>query len=131
MTPPGVVDRRPSAALLRIANPFMRVLLGSPLGRLVRGTAVLGFAGRRSGRTYRIVVGLHDVDGVRVVFTPARWRLNFRGGAPVTVRHRGRTLTGSGTLIEDPDAVAAAFQQSSTAVWRRGCLACASSRGTA
>jgi hypothetical protein len=105
------VDRRPSAALLRVANPFMRVLLSSSLGRLARQTAVLRFAGRRTGRTYRIVVGLHVSDGVPVVFTPARWRLNFRGGAPVTVRHRGRTLTGTGTLIEDPEAVAAAFQR--------------------
>jgi hypothetical protein len=97
--------------MLRVANPIMRVFLGSSLGRLARRSALLRFAGRRSGRTYRIVVGLHDVDGVPVVFTPARWRVNFRGGAPLTVRHRGRTLTGSGTLIEDPEAVAAAFQR--------------------
>jgi hypothetical protein len=97
--------------MLRVANPIMRVFLGSSLGRLARQSAVLRFAGRRSGRTYRIVVGLHDVDGVPVVFTPARWRVNFRGGAPLIVTHRGRTLAGSGTLIEDPEAVAAAFQR--------------------
>ena len=89
----------------------MRVFLGSWLGRLAPQNALLRFAGRRSGRAYRIVVGLYELDGVPVVFTPARWRLNFRGGAPVTVTHRGRTITGTGTLIEDPEAVAAAFQR--------------------
>ena len=111
MTLPGIVDRRPPAALLRIANPFMRVFLSSSLGRLAPRNAVLRFAGRRTGRTYRIVVGLYDLDARPVAFTPAPWRLDFRGGAPVTVHHSGRTRTGSGTLVEDPGAVAAAFQR--------------------
>jgi hypothetical protein len=84
----------------------------SPLGRLVRGKLVmLRFSGRKSGRQYEIVVGWHAAGGTRAVFTPARWRLNFRGGAPVEVVHEGRTLTGTGTLVEDPEAVARGLQQ--------------------
>jgi hypothetical protein len=84
----------------------------SRLGRLVRGKLViLRFAGRKSGREYEIVVGWHDAGGTRAVFTPAPWRVNFRGGAPVAVVHEGRTLTGTGTLVEDPEEVARRLQQ--------------------
>jgi hypothetical protein len=107
-----VGDQRPPAAVLKVLNPVLRGLIDSPLGRALPGSlVVLEFSGRRSGRRYRIVVGWHDLDGDRAVFTPARWRLNFRGGAPVSVRHKGRTLQGTGTLEEDPEAVAEAFRR--------------------
>jgi hypothetical protein len=106
-----VSDHRPPAALLRAINPLFRGVLTSPLGRRVNGPfAVLEFRGRRTGRTYRIVVGWHDLDGRHLVFTPARWRLNFTDGAPVTVTAGGRRQVGTGTLISDPEAVASAMQ---------------------
>ena len=101
----------------------MRVFLSSSLGRLAPRNAVLRFAGRRTGRTYRIVVGLYDLDGVpqsRSRQRPGAWTL--RGGAPVTVHHSGRTRTGSGTLVEDPGESRRPFSESSTAVSRRGWL---------
>jgi hypothetical protein len=108
-----VADKRPPEALLRrFANPVLRAVLSSPLRRLVGPSlAVLEFSGRKTGRRYRIPVGLHTVDGSRVVFTPSGWRLNFRGGAPVTITHRGGTVMGTGTLVEDPAVVAAGLQQ--------------------
>jgi hypothetical protein len=85
--------------------------VATPLSRLAGyRLAELRFSGRRSGRSYRVPVGLHDVGDGRAVFTSEVWRLNFRGGAPVTVRSRGRTFTATGTLVEDPEEVARALQ---------------------
>jgi hypothetical protein len=107
-----VSDKRPPPRLVRAANSALRPLMKSPLGRLVRGKLVLlRFSGRKSGREYEIVVGWHDAGGTRAVFTPAGWRVNFRGGAPVAVVHEGRTLTGTGTLVEDPEEVARRLQE--------------------
>src|SRR3954447_21861813 len=107
-----VADKRPPRALVTIANAVLRPLMKSPLGRLVRGQLViLRFSGRRSGREYEIVVGWHETGDTRAVFTPARWRFNFSGGAPVTVVHEGRELKGTGTLVDDPAEVARGLQQ--------------------
>jgi hypothetical protein len=107
-----VADRRPPEGLVRSVNPLLRGLLKSPLRRLVRPSlAVLEFKGRKTGRQYRIPVGWHLVDGSRVVFTPAGWRFNFRGGAPVSIVHRGGTVTGTGMLVDDPAVVADGLQQ--------------------
>ena len=103
-------DARPPLMLVRLMNPAMRVLLRTPLGRLVRPFALVEFNGRRTGRRYRVPVGWHEIDGGHVVFTPAPWRLNFCYGIPVTVWFRGRRREFTGTLDDDPDAVAAALQ---------------------
>jgi hypothetical protein len=97
--------------MLRVLNPLMRTLLLSPVARVMPGAlAVLQFSGRRSGNAYRIVVGAHEVPGGKAVFTSAPWAKNFRGGAPVTLVEQGRRRTATGTLVEDPEAVASAFQ---------------------
>jgi hypothetical protein len=108
----AVEDNRPPEALLKIANPVMRTLLPSPVGRLLPGsTGVLRFTGRRSGRTIRIVAGLYDVDGAVVVFTSRPWRLNFEGGRAIAVARRGRWYNGTAELVDDPEQVAAALRQ--------------------
>jgi hypothetical protein len=107
----AVRDSPPPDAMLRILNPLLRVLLGTPAGRLLKAYGVLRFTGRRTGRALAVVVGVHEVDGALVVFTSEVWRLNFRGGRPVQVRHGGTTFDGTGELIEDPEVVATALQQ--------------------
>jgi len=97
--------------VLAVMNPIMRALLGTPLGRAIPGMGVLRFHGRRTGRAYAIVVGLHQADGKTFVLTPAKWRMNFSGGAPAELRHRGKTVRQIGTLIKDPATVASAVQQ--------------------
>src|SRR3954447_24411662 len=101
-----MTDRRPPKAVLAVMNPLMRALLASPLGRAIPPFGLLRFRGRRSGRRYAIVVGVHETDGRTLVVTPAQWRLNFSGGAPAELRHRGKTLRRTGTLVADPNAVA-------------------------
>ena len=119
MTTAVARDARPPVLVVRAMNPIMRVVLRTPLGRLVRPFALLEFHGRRSGRLLRVPVGWHETDTGHVVFTPAPWRANFHGGAAVTVHHHGRRLELVGTLDDNPDTVAAALQ---SLVDRRGSL---------
>jgi hypothetical protein len=104
-------DARPPPLLIALLNPVMRVVLRTPLGRLVRPFALLEFDGRRTGRRYRVPVGWHQIDSRRVVCTPASWRANFRDGIAVTVTFRGHRQDFTGTLVDDPEVVAAALQR--------------------
>jgi hypothetical protein len=92
--------------MIAILNPLLEFLVRSPLGRFMRPFALLEFMGKKSGRRYRILVGWYESDGVGKVFTPAKWRTNFRSGAETRVHHRGGTRMFSGTLITDPEVVA-------------------------
>jgi hypothetical protein len=119
MTAAVARDARPPLALVRVLNPIMRVVLRTPMGRMVRPFALLEFRGRRTGKQMRVPVGWHETDDGYAVFTPAPWRTNFRDGIPVTVRFRGRRRDFVGTLEDDPNAVAVALQ---SIVDRRGSL---------
>jgi hypothetical protein len=103
-------DARPPLLLIRAINPVMRLLLPTPAGRLLRPVALLEFQGRRSRRCLRVPVGWHHIHGNPVVFTPAPWRENFRGGHAVTIWHGGRRIDTTATLDDDPAHVAAALQ---------------------
>jgi hypothetical protein len=119
MMPAIARDARPPLAVVRLMNPILRIVLRTPLGWLVRPFALLEFRGRQSGATLRVPVGWHEIDTGHVVFTPAPWRVNFRGGNAVTVRFRGRRRRLIGTLDDDPHRVAAALQSLAD---RRGSL---------
>ncbi|MFP4636221.1 MAG: hypothetical protein ACLFRD_10185 [Nitriliruptoraceae bacterium] len=54
------------------------------------------------------------------MLTNAGWRVNFRGGRPVAVRFRGELRTGTATLDENPDRVAAVYDDLIRKVgWKR------------
>jgi len=112
-------DARPPLLLVRVMNPIMSAVLRTPLGALVRPFALLEFHGRRSGTRFRVPVGWHEIDSGRVVITPAAWRVNFRGGAPVGVYFHGRRSQLVGVLADDPKEVARALQDLAE---RRGSL---------
>jgi len=115
-----IENGHPPTAVLKIINPIFRALLRSPLARAAPpGIAVLSFRGRKSGRPYDIVVGYHEIDGERLVFSPARWPLNFRGGASYELRRGGMHATGTGVLVSDPEEIAPKLQ---AAVDRRSAL---------
>ena len=101
-----VQDASPSEAFLKVFNPILRFLLRSRLAPLVRGFALISFRGRRTGRPYEVVVTWHELDGQIYVVTPARWRANFAGGAPLRMRHSGVEVPGQGVLETDPERVA-------------------------
>lgn len=90
---------------LRLLNPVMRVLLGSPLHwPLSRWFILLTWTGRKSGKRYSTPVSyVREGDDVWVT-TGDRWWRNLAGGAPVTVRISGRWREGTGTPITDREA---------------------------
>lgn len=105
-----VEGAEPPEKLAKIVNPVVKALLRSPLHRLVsKHLMLLTFSGRRTGSTYTVVVGRHEVNGALAVptgTTGRRWRLNFRGGTPVVVTIEGRRWPGQGDLVEEPEEVA-------------------------
>ena len=103
----------PPPRVLKAMNVVMRPVLSSRWGRRVPGVMLLEFRGRRTGRTLRVPVNFHLVDGTPMAFTDAPWRLNFTGGAPVTVTHRGRVHRTRGELhVVSPQEMAEAVRKS-------------------
>ena len=108
---PPVEGAEPPKALARVVGPVLKALLCSPLHRLVsEHLMLLAFAGRKSGKRYEVVVGRHELDGALVVPSGSRWRLNFRGGAPVEVVLGGTRRSGRAELIEDPDELVLVYE---------------------
>jgi hypothetical protein len=87
---------------LRLLNPAMRVLLGSPLHwPLSRWFAILAWTGRKSGRRYSTPVSYVSEGDVVWVTTGDRWWRNLLDGAPVMVRIAGRWREGVGAPVTD------------------------------
>lgn len=109
---PNVRLSPPPPALMRLLNPLVRRVLSSRyLGGRIDQIMLLEFTGRRTGRRIRVPVALHLIDGVPMAFTHRPWRLNFTGGAPVTITHRGQVRRGRGVLLAaTPEQVASALR---------------------
>jgi len=87
------------ALLNRTGNPFIRLLLRSPLHPLLsRRLALITVTGRRSGREHTFPVGYVRVGDVVTITVGAperkRWWRNLTTPAPVRLRVRGKDLTG-------------------------------------
>jgi deazaflavin-dependent oxidoreductase (nitroreductase family) len=109
-TAPAVERVRPPRFLVKMINPVMRRVLSSPLHGLVsRHVLLLELTGRRTGRRYAIPVGHFTIDGLLTVITNSGWRRNLRDRPDVSVTLRGQRHVGYATVVEDPDAVAAAY----------------------
>ena len=101
----------PPASLVKMSNPLVRGLLGSPLhGVLDDSFLVLHVTGRKTGRRYDIPVNYVALEGKLAVVTIARWRANLRGGANVEVTMRGHVRPMHALLDEDPASVAVGYQ---------------------
>jgi hypothetical protein len=85
-------------------NPIMKWLLRSPLhGLISNSTMLITYTGRKSGRSYAHPVG-YVRDGDTLLTTSLRerrWWRNLRGGAPVTLRVKGREVMAHGDAIAD------------------------------
>ncbi len=102
--------RRPPSSLMRIVNTVPAVLLRSPLhAPLSKRLLLLGFTGRRSGKAITIPVGYSQTDERTLLLATERpWQRNLTGGAPVTLRLRGRTLRGRSELLREEPALSEA-----------------------
>jgi len=94
----------------RVANPVLRVVLRTPLHRLVGGSLMLlTYEGRRSGRDYSTPVAYVRDEGAVVVTTfleEATWWRNFRDGHPATLWLQGQPVAATGRATTDAAAVA-------------------------
>ena len=108
----SVVKRSvPPRTLVKMGNPMVRLLLGSPLhGMLDDAFLVLHLTGRKTGRRYNIPVGYVEMAGKLTVVTVARWRVNLRGGADVEVTRHGCLRPMHAVLDEDPASVAVSYR---------------------
>lgn len=89
-------------AAYRIVNPVMKLLLHSPLHSLLsKDLMTLSFQGRKSGKRYTIPVGYLQRGETLYLFTHSSWWKNLRGGAPVTLRLRGKTVQGRAEPMQD------------------------------
>ncbi len=94
-----------------ILNKTMKFILRSPLhGMISKYLLLITFTGRKSGKTYTTPVSYSREDGQVTIFTHANWWKNLRGGAPISLRLRGREIQGvAEPIAEDKQAVAAAL----------------------
>ena len=97
---------RPPLRLLRIANPLVRGVLGSPLHRVLSGAlVVLEYRGLRTGRAYRIPLQYAETGrGTIVVLAvqPERklWWRSFARPARAVVLVAGEERAMTGRLLE-------------------------------
>jgi deazaflavin-dependent oxidoreductase (nitroreductase family) len=103
----GFTSQTPSVP--PFVNHAMKFVLRSPVNGMVSKTILLiTFTGRKSGKTYTTPVSYSQDDDQVTIFTHAAWWKNLRGGAPVTLRIRGREIQGlAEPIAEDKQAVAA------------------------
>ena len=94
-------------------NTMMKFILRSPLHGMVSKTiTVITFTGRKSGKTYSTPVSYSQNGSQVTIFTHGDWYKNLVGGAPVTLRIRGKDYTGQADVTaDDKPAMAAALSE--------------------
>lgn len=89
----------------KIANPFVRLILRSPLHGLMSAALLLiSYRGRKTGKEYSLPVQ-YAQEGDTLYIVPGApeqktWWRNLQDGVPVQVTLRGKTLTGNGILLK-------------------------------
>lgn len=107
-----VTVAHPPAAMLRVVNPIMRLLVRMPFAGTARKQfMVLTVHGRKTGKQYSIPLSAHHIDDTLYAMTDAPWKHNFRDGATAEVLLDGKTTTMRGELIGDRATVADLFHR--------------------
>jgi hypothetical protein len=100
-----IASRVPSRRVLRTINPFVSLILRSPLHRLLSGQVLLlSFTGRKTWKRYTVPVGYTREGETLTLFSSRSWYKNLPGRS-VTVRLEGRSLKGRAEVIEEHAAV--------------------------
>ena len=94
-------EERPKT-FFKLINPFMRLILRSPLHRLISNRVMLlSFTGRKSGKRYSTPVSYTREGNNVIVVSFSPWWKNFMEPAPVEMRIRGMTIRGQGVFVRD------------------------------
>ncbi len=91
---------------MRVVNVPMRAVLSLPFPTpLSANLMLISYTGVKSGKAYRQPVS-YARDG-ETLLTPGggRWTLNLKGGRPVRLRLRGRTVPAHADLVDNPAEV--------------------------
>jgi len=90
--------------MLRAANPVVMRLLGSRFhGLASRDLLVVRFAGRKTGKRYTLPLSYTEIgDALYLCTRPevAGWWKNMRGGFPIEIVWRGRSVQAKATLLD-------------------------------
>ena len=94
--------------MFRFINILARLLLRSPFHGVLSGnTLIIGFTGVHSGKRYAVPVS-YIQDGATIrCFTAGKWWRNLGGGAPVSLRLRGREVEGAADVVTSDKAAIA------------------------
>lgn len=102
----------PSARVLRSINPFMAMILRSPLHRLLSSSMLmLTFTGRKTGKQFTIPVGYTREGNTLILFSSKSWWKNLRNDGRVAIHLQGRKRAGRAEVIEDRAAVVEAAER--------------------
>jgi hypothetical protein len=99
--------------VLRLANPLVRGVLGSPAHRMLSGAlVVLTYRGRRSGREFRIPLQYAETPTRRIVALAVRperkrWWRSFSNPAPARLLVAGATRPVIGRVLAGEERRAA------------------------
>ncbi len=89
-------------ASIRFLNLLMGALLRSPLhGAASKSVLLISVKGRKTGRTITTPVSYSQEGDRLTIFSQGSWVKNLSGGAPVTVRVRGKDYQGFATSTAD------------------------------
>jgi hypothetical protein len=96
----------PGRRVLRMINPFVSLILRSPLHRLISDRLLLlTFTGCKTGKLVTIPVGYTPEGDTLILFSSYSWYKNLRGGRPVVVHLKGQGRTGRAEVTEEREAV--------------------------
>jgi hypothetical protein len=104
--PDAAAAGRRQAQMMRMVNVPMRAVLSLPFPTpLSANLMLISYTGVKSGKPYLQPVS-YARDG-ETLLTPGggRWTLNLKGGRPVRLRLRGKTVPAHADLVDDPAEV--------------------------
>lgn len=104
--PDAAAAGRRQARIMRVVNVPMRAVLRLPFPTpLSANLMLISYTGVKSGKAYLQPVS-YARDG-ETLLTPGggRWTLNLKGGRPVRLLLRGKTVPAHADLVDDPAEV--------------------------
>src|SRR4030042_5393218 len=98
----------PGGALMWYNSITVWLLQSSLQGMFSGNTMVVGYTGRKSGKTYHLPVDYLRVGEtlLTISYKSRTWWRNLRGGAPVTILLQGQDINAHSEVIEDEQGVA-------------------------
>jgi deazaflavin-dependent oxidoreductase (nitroreductase family) len=99
---------------MKIGNFFIRLILSSPLHKLIsKNTLLIHFTGRKSGKQYSTPVN-YTQEGSTIRITSQRERLwwrNLKQAPAVSLHLRGKLVGGTAAVLESPADVASGLER--------------------